>query len=69
MSLEKAILFEKYPILILKYIEEENNCKIYVEKMYFNRDNMNLKMNSVIFTVEYKLINKPDSEQDGFVGL
>lgn len=56
MSLEKAIIFQKYPELIIQYIKEKYNYKeITVSHIYYERNDRNLKMKWVVLFIEYSL--------------
>ena len=55
MSVEKAILFRKYPALIKRLIKEENDglSNIVLNRIYYERSDKNLRMNTVVLSVDY----------------
>lgn len=55
MSIEKAIIFKKYPELIIRYIEQKTKTKINVSNIYYIRSDNNLKMKHVVFHVVYNI--------------
>lgn len=55
MSLEKAIVFKKYPELLIQFLELKHKAKINILNIYYDRSDKNLKMKSVLFCIEYDI--------------
>jgi hypothetical protein len=58
MSLEKAIVFKKFPELLIQLIEQQHNAKINILDIYYKRNDPNLKMKSVVLYIKYDIQNK-----------